>query len=511
MARIAIGGFQHETNTFAPSKASYEDFIEPRGWPGLTRGPHLFEAVAGINLPIAGFIEAARHAGHDLVPLLWCSTTPSAEVERTAYERIAAELCDRIRQAEPLDAIYLDLHGAMVAEHLEDGEGELLQRVRAIIGPALPIVCSLDLHANVTSEMVARATAMIAYRTYPHIDMAETGARCGRLLDRVLRDGPPPSKAFRKLSFLIPLTWQCTMIEPAASLYRMVDDLEHDEVLSVSLAMGFAPADIRDCGPAAIAYASSEAAAASAAERLASAATAREPAFVGKAYDPETAVRRAMRIAENARRPVILADTQDNPGAGANSDTVGLLTALAGLGARGAVLAILHDPEAAAAAHTAGEGASPTLSLGAKSGLADHRPFAASVRVERLASGEFTATGPFYRGSRMMLGPMALLKIANDESAVRVIVGSRKLQAADQAIFRHLGVEPADQKILALKSSVHFRADFEPIAEEIFIVAAPGSNPVEHRELPYRRLRPGVRLMPLGPEFRPASASAGRA
>jgi microcystin degradation protein MlrC len=167
------------------------------------------------------------------------------------------------------------------------------------------------------------------------------------------------------------------------------------------------------------------------------------------------------------------------------------------------VLAILYDPQAAAAAHAAGEGAEIAVALGGRSGGGD-TPFQTKVRVERLGDGAFTATGPFYAGSRMKLGPMALLAVSG--SGVRVIVASRKQQAADQAMFRHLGIEPAEQAILALKSSVHFRADFQPIAEEVLIVAAPGANPIDHRALPYRRLRAGMRLMPLGPEFRPAPA-----
>jgi microcystin degradation protein MlrC len=158
---------------------------------------------------------------------------------------------------------------------------------------------------------------------------------------------------------------------------------------------------------------------------------------------------------------------------------------------------MLCDAEAATAAHAAGEGAELPLALGAKSGLPGHAPLEAAFRVERLGDGSLTGTGPFYKGAHMELGPMALLAIGG----VRVVVGSRKLQAADQAIFRHLGVEPAEQKILALKSSVHFRADFQPIAEEILVVASPGPNALDHTQLSYKRLRPGLRLMPLGPAF----------
>ena len=165
MARIAVGGFQHETNTFAPSPATYADFVRAVAWPGLVRGPELLGAFAGFNLPMAGFLDAMAASGNELVPLLWCAALPSARVTEDAYERVAAALLQDLAASLPLDAVYLDLHGAMVAEHLEDGEGELLARVRGVVGEEMPLVASLDLHANVTEAMVARASALIAYRT----------------------------------------------------------------------------------------------------------------------------------------------------------------------------------------------------------------------------------------------------------------------------------------------------------------------------------------------------------
>ncbi|MGH6879927.1 M81 family metallopeptidase [Hypericibacter sp.] len=497
MARLAIGGFVHETNTFAPTKARFEHFAMADGWPALVRGEALVEAVKGINLPAAGFVEATRGLGHELVPLTWCSATPLAHVEREAYERIAGMLLDDIKQALPLDGLYLDLHGAMVAEHLEDGEGELLKRIRALVGDKLPIVVGLDLHANVTEAMVRHATALVAFRTYPHVDMAETGARAARLLDRLI-GGTPCFRALRKAPFLIPLTWQCTLIEPAASIYRRLEELEQEPgVLSLSFTPGFPPADIRECGPAVIAQATTQAAADRAADLLEQLVEKSEPAFAGRLWKPDEAVAEAMVREARSAKPVILADTQDNPGAGTNSDTTGVFAALVRAHARDAVVGLVCDPESAARAHDAGEGAVIEIGLGNKSGLPGLTPYEGRFRVERLGSGSFTATGPFYLGSRMQLGPMALL----EHEGVRVVVSSRKQQAADRSMFRHVGIEPERQKILALKSSVHFRADFQAIAEEILVVASPGPNPADHLQLPYKHLRPGLRLMPLGPAF----------
>jgi microcystin degradation protein MlrC len=417
-------------------------------------------------------------------------------VTEDAFERIAGEIQERLAAARPVDALYLDLHGAMVAAHLPDGEGELLTRLRRLVAPDLPILASLDFHANVSPAMVEQATALIAYRTYPHIDMAVTGERAVALLDRILRSGPL-AKALRRPSFLIPLTWQCTMVDPAASLFRELGSSERGEVASLSFAPGFPPADVPACGPSVLAYAESQRAADKAADHLAAAVAEAEPDFAGRIYEPDEAVREAMRMATTAKRPVVLADTQDNPGAGGNSDTVGLIEALLRQKAEGAVAGLLHDPATAAAAHAAGEGAEVELAIGEMSRLPGHRPLAGRFRIEKLGDGRFEATGPFYAGNHMRLGAMARLAIDD----LRILVSSRKQQAADQAMFRHLGIEPAAMKILALKSSVHFRADFQPIAEAILVVAADGPNPVDHRKLAYRNLRPGLRLMPMGPAF----------
>lgn len=484
--RIGVGGFQHETNTFAPTPARFADFARAGGWPPLSRGAALAPAVAGINLPVAGFLEAAAAAGHRVAPLVWAAAEPSAPVERDAFERICAMLLEDIAAAGPLDALYLDLHGAMVCEHLEDGEGALLARVRDAIG-AVPLVAGLDLHANVTAAMVAAADALVAYRAYPHTDMAETGARALAPLERMAA-GAKPARAFRKIDFLPPLPWQCTSIEPAASLYGALRD-PPPGVWTWSICMGFPPADIFEVGPSVLAYADTPRAAEDAADRLAAAVIAAEGAFAGPVLDPAEAVAHAMRADKG---PVVIADTQDNPGGGGDSNTLGLLRALIEAGAPNAALGAFCDPETAAAAHAAGRGARLRVSLGADPGWKGEPPLVADAAVLSLGDGRFTATGPMFAGARMALGPMALL----DVGGVRVVVSSVKMQAADREIFRHVGVEPADMAIVALKSSVHFRADFAPIAADIVVAAAPGPVPVDHRALDYRRIRPGVRVMP---------------
>jgi len=506
VATIAVGGFQHETNTFAPVPADLGAFEQADAWPGLVRGEAMLEATADINLPVAGFVARARDAGHRLVPLAWCSATPSGAVTEQAFETVCGMLVEGLRGARGLDAVYLDLHGAMVAEHAPDGDAEILRRVRDVVGN-LPLVASLDLHANVSREMVERASALVAFRTYPHVDMAETGARAAALLEALIARAPGagrrPARAWRRMPFLIPITSQCTMVEPGASLMALAASLEGDAVDSVAFTPGFPAADFADCGPAVTAFGREEGAVGDAVDRLAGAVLDAEADFRTRLWSAADAVRHALAAAPRARGPIVLADTQDNPGGGGTGDTVGLLRALLDARAAGAVLGLLHDPGAAAAAHERGEGARIEVALGARAGSAPgETPVPGPFRVERLGDGRITATGPYYRGSRMELGPMALL----ERGGVRVAVASRNQQAADRAMFRHLGVEPAAVPVVALKSSVHFRADFAPIAAEILVVESPGANVADPAQLAYRHLRPGLRVAG-GPALPAAFAS----
>ena len=498
MARIAIGGFQHETNTFAPSLATLEDFEAGGPWPELTTGPGLADRMRGMNLSIAGFIDEAERAGHRLLPTTWGATSPSSYVTEHAYEHIAGLILDGLRGARPFDAVYLCLHGAMVTEHLEDGEGELLRRVRALVGEDLPVVASLDFHSNTTPEMVENANALVGYRTYPHIDMAETGRRTAGHLDGLLGGSGAVHKAFRQLPFIIPITWQCTTSEPMQSIMEMRDELEGGEgVESLTVTAGFPAADIHHCGPSVFGYGRTPDAARRAVEAIANEIERREGEFEGALYSPDDGVRRAIEIARDASRPVVIADTQDNPGAGGDSDTTGMLRALVRNDAPQAALGMLVDPEAALAAHGAGAGSAINIALGGKSRIPGDAPFEAEFRVEQVGDGRVMGTGPMYGGARMNLGPMASLRIRD----IQILVGSRKAQLADQAMYRHCGIEPTTRKIIVNKSSVHFRADFEPIASEVLICVAPGPMVADPGALPWTRLRPGMRVRPNGPAF----------
>jgi len=501
--KIAVSGFQHETNTFAPMKADWDAFVQADSWPGMQIGTPLLSACEGTNVPVAGFVAEAAAQGSTFEPLSWCSATPSGPVTKDAYERFTEMLLSQLSEVVPgIDAVYLDLHGAMVTEHLEDGEGTLLQRVRDIVGPDIWVVASLDLHANVTEAMMGAADFLTAYRTYPHVDMAETGKRTAVALDSLGKGKTRLAKTFRKLDFLIPLTGSCTLVEPGASLYADIAALdnkshEHGTVFGASFTTGFAPADISECGPSVLVYAENQQIADAIADAFVERVGRQEEAFSGRVWAPDAAVAYAIAKKRTAG-PIVMADTQDNPGAGGNGDTVGLLKALVAAEGARVALGVLYDPEVAAAAHAAGKGATIDISLGAKTGGAPgETPLTGAFEVLALSAGEFIASGPYYDGATLSLGPSALLKY----DGIEIVVGSKKVQCADRAMFEHLGCDPAAQDIVAVKSSVHFRADFNSIASEILVVASPGPNPADHRELNYKYLRPGVRLMPGKPEM----------
>uniref|UniRef100_UPI003BAA8307 M81 family metallopeptidase n=1 Tax=Stappia sp. TaxID=1870903 RepID=UPI003BAA8307 len=502
--RVALAGFLHETNTFAPTRATLAEFEHGGGHIPLSRGQEILDRSPGVNIGVAGALEVASRENWELVPLLWTVAIPSAHVEQDAFEAIMGEILERLAAAGPLDGVYLDLHGAMVCAHVDDGEGEILERVRAAVGPDVPIVASLDLHGNTTRRMVENADVLVAYRTYPHVDMAETGRRTAEQLVRLM-NGERFAKSMRRVPYLIPIPWQCTFIEPAASLYRLVGELEGGAVSSTSALTGFPAADFPECSPVVLAYASDQASADAAADRLLRFFEENESAFAGKAWSPEEGVREAMRLAATASRPIVIADTQDNPGAGGDSNTAGMLRALVSEGATRAALGLMVDPQAAAAAHAAGVGNEVELTLGGRTGVPGDEAFTGTFRVESLSDGRFRTSGPFYGDTWMDLGPSACLSIGG----VKVVLASRKVQLADQEMYRYVGIEPTEQAILVNKSSVHFRAHFQPIAETILVCTAPGPMALNAYDLPFRNLQPGIRLSPLGPGFEiPPEAAA---
>ncbi len=486
--RIAVGGFLHESHSFAPRSAGWAEFVQPGGLPALRSGPAMLDAVRGTSVAIAGALAEAAAADVVAVPLTWCFANPAGPVEDQAFERIAALICAGLVEAlngGPLDGVFLDLHGAAMATSFPDAEGELLRRVRDVLG-GVPVTVSLDPHANLTAAMVDRCDAAVPYRTYPHVDMKETGAQAMRLLLRRIGAGPFAC-AYRQLDYWMPITSQCTLVEPMRSVMEERTRIgSRPGVIELAWCFGFPYADFHGCGPALVAYADTGEAADQAADDFLAYLRSRELDFGSEILPACDAVAVAMREPHGL---VLIADTQDNPGGGGHGDTTGMLAELLRQGARGAVVCLINDAESAGRCHDAGQGGTVQLSLGGKS---DGMPLALEATVVMLTDGQFMLTGPMGSGNPANLGPMALIEV----SGIRVVVASRKMQALDQAILRHVGIEPAACSIITLKSSVHFRADFGPLASRVIVAAAPGPVAADPASLPFQHLRPELRTRP---------------
>jgi microcystin degradation protein MlrC len=484
--RIAVGGFMHESATFVDTPTTWADFARTGAWPGACEGEAMLEIMQGLNIGLPCFVDVARKAGHEIVPIAWTMAQPAGAVTAQAFERMSATLVVGYRRSGA-EVIYCELHGAMVAEGYDDAEGELLRRIRAVVGPDVTIVGTLDLHVNMSDAMVAHTNLLSAYRTYPHVDWGETGARVARWLDRVLSWGKSPAKAMRRTPFLIPVTAGCSMIAPAKELYALLETIEAETGVHLSFTPGFPPADIVDCGPAVFGYGADQATVDRAVNRLADAVDAAEPEFAAQRVQPVAeAVANAIRIAANASRPVILADTQDNPGAGSPSNTTGIIAELLAQNAQGALVGIFHDPELAAAAHAAGLGAHLNTPIGAD--------VPGPWTVVALSDGAFKGTSPMLRSNTAQMGKTAVLK----QNGVEVLVATIRQQPIHRETFSHLGIDPAARKIVALKSSVHFRAGFQPIAEEVITCASPGMNLADPADFDYRKLPAAIRRRPGG-------------
>ena len=500
MAVIAVGGFQHETNTFAPSKADYAAFEDGGGWPELTFGDAIAPRLAGANIPATGALDALHAAGHRTVGLVWGAASPSAHVTRDAYERIVGDMLARLQKRVRSTASISTCTARWSPSTSTTAKANCWRACAKAVGRRVPVVASLDLHANMTRAMIEHSDGLNAYCTYPHIDMAATGARAARLLDRTLAAGAPMAKAMRPLDFLTGLPSQCTFIEPGKSLYELLARLgsEHDVVAVVHAGLsdgGFSR--MRD-GRVRLRPRRAERACGRrcARERRARCRT--------RLRDGSLRAGRRRRARDAARR------TRRAGGDGGHAGQSGRRRQRRHDGPAG------RDAQARSArrragtadrrrvgrqAHVVGIGHAAEFRLGEISGVPGHVPLAGEFTVEALGDGKFTCTGPMFKGFRMDLGSMAVLRRGN----VRVVLASKKCQAADQEMFRHVGIEPKQQRMLALKSSVHFRADFQPIAKEVLVVVAPGPAKADPTMFHWTRLRPGLRLKPGGPAFQPAN------
>ncbi len=499
MTRILIAGYQHETNTFAPSLADWAAFNTGEAFPAYVRGQAMVDQLTGVNIPIGGFIDQARRWQWELLPSAWAGASPSSYVTQDAFERIAQAILQdaQAAMAHGLDGIYLDLHGAAVAEHADDSEGELIARLRQLVGPAVPIVASLDLHANVTARMLRESDGLVSYRTYPHVDMAATGELAAQLMQRRLKLGRKEPLHVQRFPYLIALNAQSTWMAPAKEVYEQLIALDREHGAMLSFCMGFPASDFEECGPVIWAHGEQ---ARMAVERLY--ASAGQPDLWRPEWLPaREAVSQALSLAAQHTAPVVLADTQDNPGAGGDSNTTGMLHALLQQGAgrqfpQQVALGLLCDPEAARMACEAGVGAQIECSLGKavpifSGGLSDP-PLQGRFTVRAISDGRCRLLGPMMKGSTIQTGPSACLEI----EGIYIAVASGKMQMLDRELFRAVGIHPEHMKIVVVKSSNHFRADFTPIASHVLVAKAPGPMAADPGDLPWKKLSPQTRTRP---------------
>lgn len=485
LMRIASGGIQHETNTFANIPTTLDDFVrDSQCGPLLEGGDVIVNRYAGTGCIHGGYIDGAAIADVDLLPLLCAKAQPAGIVEQSCFDTMLDWFLERLEKVLPVDGLLLDLHGAMVVANDEDAEGAFLEAVRQRVGKEIPLVVTLDLHANITSRMAELSTVIIGYDTYPHVDMNERGREAVQLLVSTIRGEITPIQEFRQLPLLTMPPMQCTSREPMQSLIATMHQMEAEpNVLTATIAMGFPFADIVDAGVSVLVTCDGDAGLANhKADQLAGSLWNLRDELQPRL----TKIEEVIHFVENrAKGLTIFADGSDNPGGGAPCDGTIALQAMIDAGVQGGVVAILYDPETAAQATAAGVGSTIPVQLGGKTDNRHGKSVLGEATVQALCDGNFVYGGPMLRGVAEQLGPTATLRIAN----VEVIVSSQRRQCLDAEMLRIAGIEPTQRRLIVLKSAVHFRADFEPLAAHIFDADTPGIHRPDFSAYDYQHVR----------------------
>jgi microcystin degradation protein MlrC len=482
MMRVVTGGISHETSTFTPVKTTWESYYERF----FLRGDEIITTFRGTNTPFGGFIEGADAHDFELIPTLFAEPHPSGPTPRPIFDEILAELLQRIQEAGEIDGVLLDLHGSMVVgdldgdDGLDDGEGYILAAVRQLVGPYVPIVAQLDIHSNVTPQMVAMADVLIGRETYPEIDMLVRGRECADVLVRIAREGLRPTMALHQ----IPMVWGLHQVTAHPPMKEAIVELHRIEaqpgVVCGSIAVCYFLADVAPMGSSVyVVTENDQALAQQYADELGAWAFARRAEWH---YELPT-TREALKLAEeNGRFPVVFADTRDNTGGGSPGDSTGMLRTFVEAGLQDACLLYIVDPQAIAACQAAGVGATLTLAVGGKSSPWQGEPVPMTVEVMGLSDGRFHYDGPMYAGLEGNMGASAYIR----QGELHVILVTVGEQPFDTAFARSLGLDPRQMRYIGVKSTAHFRAGFEPWAGVIYLVSEPSVHNLGH--LPFKRL-----------------------
>lgn len=478
MPQIAIARLWFEGNSFTPVPTSKAAFAS-REWGS---GAAHLARYAGTGTEI-GALHAflAARPGWQATILPCIAAQPGGPMADDAMRAWRAEV-EAALKARRFDGVYLSLHGACVTESDPEADFTTIARIRGIIGPDVPMTASFDFHANMAAEIADLLDGASAYRTYPHIDMAEAATRALLQLERRLSGAPRAFGAIAKRPMVLHSFHMRHEAGPMAEVWAEAAAAEAAPVLDASIFGGFAWGDSPHAGPAAMVYAEDPAAARGLAERLADAIAARRARFAVALPDPETALDQALAAPHGL---VALLDPADNPLSGGIADTPELLRTL--VAARldvPAVFAFLHDPASVAAAREAGIGATLTRHLGATVTEAFGRPVILDVAVERLTDGRFVNEGPMERGAPVDLGATCVLRAGH----LRIICTERKESAVDPAFFALHGIDLGATRLLANKGKNHFRAAFRDRCVAIVECDAPGPAALDLAALPFRHV-----------------------
>ena len=494
--RILIAEFSHETNRFSKRPTDLQCFRDRR----LLEGDAIIKELRGTNAELAGFIAEAERENWELVPTIAAAAGPSGLVTAEAEAYVTEAILAGLEAQGPCDGILLALHGAMVSETDDDGEGALLAKLRAKVGPDLPIMVTLDLHANVTDRMAELANALISYRTYPHVDLDLRGAEAAGLMRRTLADEIRPQVALARPPTLDGCDdGRTTSPGPMLELLAEARRLEREEpgVLNVSINAGFVDSDIYLTGPTATVTGNGESSLwPQFAGDLAAEIWRRRDEKTVSILSPEEAVAAALAAAgEAAEGAVVIADYADNPGAGAYGDATDVLRLMLEAGMENAAFGGLYDPAAAAQLAAAGVGARVSALLGGKT---DPRlggdPLELTGEVLAISDGHFVYEGPMSTGTAGYLGTTVAWRVGG----IDILVISVNTQMLDRALFRSAGIRPEDKAFIGVKSMQHFRGAFEPIAREVLVCDCGALCSADYRSRDFQHLRRPIH--PLDPD-----------
>jgi microcystin degradation protein MlrC len=488
--RIAVGLLMQESNSFSPLPTTVETFESYY----VYRGAEILTRYGEARTEVPGFLSILAGAGAEPVPLIAAYATASGTVTRAAFDALVGEMEERLAAAGPVDGLLLALHGALVVEDQPDGDGEIIVRMRRVVGPDVPIGVSLDLHGHITPLMLQPNVFHIGYREYPHIDMYETGERTARiLLDVVAGRRPMPAMALSKRPMIVSPVCTRTTDGPLRPIVEEARRMEADgEVIHAALFPVQPWLDVPDLGFAALVCADDQAIATEAAERLADMAWERRADFFPDLVPLEEAIRTGLA----ADGVTVVGDAGDAPTGGSAADSPAVLKALLAAGADRAdrlTYLTLCDPPAVAAAAAAGVGATVTLSLGHAFSRDDGEPVAVTGVVQSLSDGTYRMVDGGPSGLEMRMGPTAVLAVGS----VRILVRSLPSLEWDRAMYESQGLPLADAALVFVKSPAHFRQSFGVVAARIVAANTPGPTAPDMRRIPFRRVtRP---LYPLDP------------